>query len=48
MINIISNIFENRKKGFIVGISSVSGGEEDKRIIYMVVLNLDLLHTLVD
>ena len=35
MINIISNIFENRKKGFIVGISSVSGGRgRQKNYIY--------------
>ena len=35
MINIISNIFENRKKGFIVGISSVSGERgRQKNYIY--------------
>ena len=35
MINIISNIFKNRKKGFIVGISSVSGGRgRQKNYIY--------------
>ncbi len=35
MINIISNTFENRKKGFIVGISSVSGGRgRQKNYIY--------------